>query len=219
MIRTFRAASRFTPPLSRPSTRFISPTITQRTAHQGYGNRESGHEASDEALPTSNTHEHPGPESPVSSSGGGKQTQTSSSSSSSSTSSSGPRSTIHKPPEPDEHANEEVRRHNEELRRSHDQAEEKSPGEEKVDKKFWQGKWALPLLPLFSCCRPKTPIYVALVVSRTSPTAWRFWTFLFRDLEERFSLTYTRQANHEDVQRTPVKIESTEDWHVNVKIT
>lgn len=115
-------------------TRLISPTISQRAAHQAYGGRESGHEAADEPNPSSATHEHPGPESPASGSNGGKQQSTSSISS-------GGSSKIHQPPEPDEHANDEVRRHNEELRRTHDQPVEKSPDEEKVDKKFWQGKF------------------------------------------------------------------------------
>ena len=58
-------------------------------------------------------------------------------------SSGGSSAKIHKPPEPDEAKSEEVKRHNEELRKSHDAPVENSKDGEVVDKKFWKGMFSL----------------------------------------------------------------------------
>ena len=71
------------------------------------------------------------------SSGGGGQ--------SGSGSSGAPQPKIHKHDAPsEEHHSEEVRKHNEDMSRRHDRAEEKSPDkDDKVDKQYWSGMYTL----------------------------------------------------------------------------
>jgi hypothetical protein len=104
----------------------------------------SGHPKSDKPNPKEHL-EHPGPESPAQK---GSSHQSSSSPSStpskssskpsntSDTSSSGGHPRINKSATPPEDANEEVRKHNEDMAKRHDQPVSEAKADEKVDKEF-----------------------------------------------------------------------------------
>lgn len=99
----------------------------------------SGHPKSDAANPKVHV-EHPGPESPASNKDTTSQSQSQSSDNSASTAtatstSQGGRPAISNPSAPSEDANEEVRRHNEDVARRSGRG-----GDGKVEKGFWTGK-------------------------------------------------------------------------------
>jgi hypothetical protein len=149
---------RSTTRLARPSSSFPFRPFTPRTvcpySQQSYGGEDmSGHPKSDKANPKVHL-EHPGPESPASK---GKDSPSSSSPSSSSSSapstgksqgssqshqetSQGGSPAISNPGPAPEQASEEVKKHNEEVAKSHDRPVNQIDDEGKVEKGFWKGE-------------------------------------------------------------------------------
>ena len=150
---------------------FLSPTYTQQhrlyAGGSSYGGGEGdpkGENPSDQGSNPSADLEHPGPPPPAAGQGTGggptkkgaeghntQQNDSSSSGVEASTQGSGgasggegsgPQPKIHKSNAPEEHTHsDEVRAHNEEMKRRHDRPNEKSTDEkDKVDKGFWSGK-------------------------------------------------------------------------------
>ena len=109
-------------------------------ATQSYGGGEGdpkGENPLQQGPNPSSSKEHPGPPAPSTSSGAEKR------SSDSGDKAAEPKIYKHAPPEPDAH-DEDVKAHNEELSKRHDRPVEKSGDkEDKVDRGFWTGEFAL----------------------------------------------------------------------------
>lgn len=120
-----------------PIRQFIrAPIVSVPRRFAGdYGSVQSGHDQGiNEDNPKKHL-EHPGPEPPSTKSG------SSPSSSSSSSSSSDAEPKIHQPKSAAEDQNEDVRKHNEEMKnRSEKSANQLAEEDNKVDKKFWTGR-------------------------------------------------------------------------------
>lgn len=160
LIPAFRAIH---PIRSTSRTTLLSTHAQQHRLYAGsnYGGGEGdpkGENPQDQGSNPSASLEHPGPAPPdvgQGTGGGptkkgaeGHNTQQSPSSGNKSTSdgsgggSGSPQPKIHQQNAPEEeHHSDEVRAHNEDVRKRHDRAEEKSPDEDDtVDKNFWKGK-------------------------------------------------------------------------------
>lgn len=134
----FRSTTR----LARPSTSSLARTAygIRPYAQQSYGgDNESGHPKSQEPNPKAHL-EHPGPESPASSDKSSKDTSSTPKAQSQQSHSQGARPAISNPGPAPEQANEEVRKHNDEVAKSHDRPVNQLDEDGKVEKGFWSGK-------------------------------------------------------------------------------
>jgi len=156
---TFRQPARLGSSVLRPFLRTAPRTTFQpsykRFASQDYGSGEgnpAGENPKDQGKSQrSRDLEHPGAPAPdTSSSSGGQKTQQSKEPSSSSTDSGTPNKKqekevkgaqpkIHSQDEPGAE-NDDVKKHNEEMRNRHDKPRVQSEDNEKVDPKFWSGR-------------------------------------------------------------------------------
>lgn len=118
-----------------PRVRVTAPSISvtpRRYASQDYGSQQSGMEQDINANNPKKHLEHPGPEPPSTKAGSGPTPD--------SGAKDGANPKIQQPVSSKEDQNEEVRKHNEEMRNRADKAANQlGEDDNKVDKKFWQG--------------------------------------------------------------------------------
>ncbi|KIW93961.1 uncharacterized protein Z519_05276 [Cladophialophora bantiana CBS 173.52] len=109
------------------------PSQPLRSAHQSYGNEQSGMQQGTEQKNPKANMEHPGPEAPANSKGGSSST------------SGGGSPKIQSPKSAAEKDDPEVRKHNEELEQRHERTvNQLSEDDNKVDKQFWKGDVGRP---------------------------------------------------------------------------
>lgn len=122
-------------------TRSSFATVPRRFASTDYGSKQSGMEQGINENNPKRHLEHPGPESPATKAGNGPAPN--------SGDKDGASPKINQPKSASEDQNEEVRKHNEEMRNRHEvSANQLGEEDNKVNKQFWTGE--LNLLPLDS---------------------------------------------------------------------